>query len=73
MCSSDLDNKPSADLLAVAGMDEATAYALAEHKIVSRENLADLATDELVELALDGIDETRASALIMAARQADAA
>jgi len=67
------DNKPSADLLSVAGMDEATAYALAEHKIVTRENLADLATDELVELALDGIDEARASALIMAARQADAA
>jgi hypothetical protein len=27
-----------------------------------------LATDELVELAIDGVDEARAAALIMAAR-----
>ena len=67
------EHKPSADLLTVPGLDEATAYALAQHRIVTRENLADLATDELVELAIDGVDETRASALIMAARQADAA
>jgi transcription termination/antitermination protein NusA len=62
------DHKPAADLLAVEGMDEATAYALAGHGIVTRENLADLATFELVEL--DVMDEARASTLIMAARQA---
>ncbi|HEX3895989.1 MAG TPA: transcription termination factor NusA [Rudaea sp.] len=64
------DNKPSDDLLAVDGMDDDTAYQLAQHKIVSRQDLADLATDELTELAIDGIDEKRASDLIMAARAA---
>jgi transcription termination/antitermination protein NusA len=64
------DHKPAEDLLAVDGMDEATAYALAGHDIVTRENLADLATFELVELELEGMTEARASALIMAARQA---
>ena len=67
------DNKPADDLLAVDGMDETTAYELARHKIVTRQDLADLATDELVELAIEGIDEKRASDLIMAARaQAEA-
>jgi len=67
------DNKPADDLLAVDGMDETTAYELAQHKIVTRQDLADLATDELVELAIEGIDEKRASDLIMAARaQAEA-
>jgi N utilization substance protein A len=64
------DNKPSDDLLAVDGMDDDTAYQLAQHKIVSRQDLADLATDELTELAIDGVDEKRASDLIMAARAA---
>jgi len=62
------ENKPAEDLLAVEGMDETTAYELAQHKIVTRQDLADLATDELVELAIDGVDEKRASDLIMAAR-----
>ena len=62
------DNKPAEDLLGVDGMDESTAFALAEHGVITRENLADLATDELMELAIDGMDEDRARALIMAAR-----
>jgi N utilization substance protein A len=62
------DNKPAEDLLGVDGMDEATAFALAEHGVITRENLGDLATDELMELAIDGMDEDRARALIMAAR-----
>jgi len=62
------DNKPAEDLLGVEGMDETTAFALAEHAVVTRENLADLATDELMEFAIDGMDEDRAAALIMAAR-----
>ncbi|HET8942285.1 MAG TPA: transcription termination factor NusA [Rudaea sp.] len=67
------DNKPDADLLDLPGMDETTAYALAEHKILTRQDLADLATDELVELAINGVDEARAGELIMAARADKAA
>jgi len=67
------DNKPGEDLLGVPGMDESVAYALAQHKIVTRQDLADLATDELVELAIDGVDEDLARDLIMAARADKAA
>ena len=59
--------KPDDDLLAVEGMDEDTAYALAEKGVISRENLGDLATDELLEMLPD-LDEARASDLIMTAR-----
>jgi N utilization substance protein A len=64
------DNKPADDLLAVDGMDDDTAYQLAQHKVITRQDLADLATDELAEFAIEGVDEQRASALIMAARAA---
>ncbi len=64
------DNKPADDLLAVEGMDDDTAYQLAQHKVITRQDLADLATDELAEFAIEGVDEQRASALIMAARAA---
>jgi transcription termination/antitermination protein NusA len=60
------DVKPADDLLAVEGMDAETAFALAEAGIMTAENLADLATDELVEAVK--MDDARASALIMAAR-----
>ena len=63
------EHKPADDLLGMATMDEELAYALAQHGIVTRENLADLATDELIELAIEGIDEERAAELIMAARE----
>ena len=63
------EHKPADDLLELDTMDEALAYELAQHGIVTRENLADLATDELVELAIDGVDEDRAAELIMAARE----
>jgi len=66
------DNKPAEDLLEVEGLDEPTAFALAEHGVITRENLADLATDELMEFAIDGMDEKRAAALIMAAREQQA-
>ena len=62
------EHKPADDLLAVEGVEESLAYELASNGVVTRENLADLATDELVELRIDGIDEERAAALIMAAR-----
>ena len=60
------DVKPADDLLALEDMDEDTAYALAAAGVVTCENLADLATDELLESVQ--MDEARASALIMAAR-----
>jgi N utilization substance protein A len=58
---------PAEDLLALDGMDEDTAYQLAEAGMATCEALADLATDELLE-KLPDLGEERASALIMAAR-----
>ena len=58
--------KPAEDLLAVEGMDEDTAYALAEAGVITAENLADLATDELLEMV--EMEEAAASQLIMSAR-----
>ncbi|WP_395684415.1 transcription termination factor NusA [Dokdonella sp.] len=63
------EHKPAQDLLAVEGMEEGLAFELASHGIVTRENLADLATDEFMELGIEGIDEDQAAALIMAARE----
>jgi transcription termination/antitermination protein NusA len=60
------EHKPADDLLALPGMDEATAYALAARGIQSREDLAELAADEIADI--DGVDEERAAALILAAR-----
>jgi N utilization substance protein A len=59
--------QPSEDLLAVDGMDEDTAYQLAEAGFATCEALADLATDELLE-SLPDLGEERASKLIMSAR-----
>ena len=60
------EHKPDDSLLAVEGMDEATAYAMAAAGIRTRDDLADLATDELTDV--EGMTEERAAALIMAAR-----
>ncbi len=54
------------DLLALEGMDDATAHQLAAKGISTQDDLAELAIDELVELT--GMDEERAKALIMTAR-----
>ena len=62
------ENAPAEDLLALEGMDEATAYALAAKGVRTAEDLSDLAVDELVELGIEGLDEERAGALILAAR-----
>src|SRR5690606_38508541 len=67
------EHQPAEDLLAVEGMDESLAFELASHGIVTRENLADLATDEFMELGIEGIDEQQAAGLIMAARAAEPA
>jgi N utilization substance protein A len=60
------EHQPSEELLSLPGMDEATAYALASREVVTVDDLADLAVDDLIEI--DGMDEDRAAALIMAAR-----
>lgn len=60
----DAELKPADDLLAL--VDEGVAYQLAEGGVITRENLADLATDELLEIV--AMDETRAAQLIMEAR-----
>ena len=64
------EHKPADDLIAVEGMDEALAYTLAQHGVVTSQDLADLATDELMEFGVEGMDEDRAAALIVAARAA---
>jgi N utilization substance protein A len=54
------------DLLKLDGMDTQLAAKLAEGGVTKRDDLADLAVDELSEMT--GIDEERAKKLIMAAR-----
>ena len=54
------------DLLTLEGMDDATVTALTTHGIKTREDLADLAVDELIEMI--NIDTERATQLIMTAR-----
>jgi N utilization substance protein A len=58
--------QPSDDLLNLEGMDEALAYTLAGRGIVTQEDLAELAVDELMDV--EGMNEERAAALIMTAR-----
>ena len=60
------EHKPAEDLLSLDGMDEATAYALAARGVVTRDDLAELATDEITDI--EDMDEERAARLIMAAR-----
>ena len=57
---------PDDDLYDVAGMSRELASALADKGIRTREDLADLGSDELAELI--GIEEDAAGELIMAAR-----
>jgi len=54
------------DLLDLEGMDRDLAVKLADAKVFTRDDLADLGVDELVEIA--GLDESRAKDLIMKAR-----
>jgi N utilization substance protein A len=59
--------EPAADLLDLEGMDEELAVALARHGIVTREDLADQAIDDLAEIP--NLDSERAGTLILAARK----
>ena len=61
------EHQPAEDLLSLEGMDDELAFALAARGVVTREDLADLATDELADL--ENVDESRAAALIMEARK----
>ncbi len=54
------------DLLSLEGMDAQTAKQLASQGVSTRDDLADLAVDDLIELT--GMDKGRAAKLIMAAR-----
>jgi N utilization substance protein A len=57
---------PSKELLELEGMDNDLALRLAAKSIVTLDDLAELAVDELIEL--ESMDEQRAAALIMKAR-----
>ncbi|HUJ24813.1 MAG TPA: transcription termination factor NusA, partial [Myxococcales bacterium] len=59
--------EPAEDLLGLKGMDRALAYRLAERGVVTREDLAEQSVDELLDV--EGMDEQRASELIMTARE----
>ena len=61
------EHQPAEDLLTLEGMDEATAYVLASRGVRTREDLAELAVDEITDI--EDMDEARASALIMEARR----
>lgn len=61
------ENEPAEDLLNMQGMDRELAFVLASKGVITMEDLADLATDELLEMV--GLDEERATALIMKARE----
>jgi N utilization substance protein A len=56
----------SEDLLNLDGMEKSLAAKLAQQGVHTRDDLADLSVDELVEMA--GIDDERAKALISVAR-----
>lgn len=60
------ENRPAKDLLGLEGMTERLAYVLAERGIRTQEELAELSTDELIEV--DDMGEEVAAALIMTAR-----
>lgn len=61
------NKKPADDLLGLELMNDKLAYILADKGIRTRDDLADLATDELLELV--DMDEADASDLIMEARK----
>ncbi len=58
--------KPAQDLLSLEGMEKEIAFELASRGIVTREDLADQAVDELADI--EALEPERAAELIMAAR-----
>ncbi|MGY8814174.1 MAG: transcription termination factor NusA [Gammaproteobacteria bacterium] len=61
-----VETGPAEDLLAMDGMNESIAYELAAKGIITVEDLADQAVDELMEI--EGMNEETAGKLIMTAR-----
>jgi N utilization substance protein A len=59
-------SEPAADLLSMDGMDPDMAKLLASKAVITMEDLAELAVDELIELVK--MDEEKAKTLIMTAR-----
>ncbi len=59
--------EPAEDLLSLEGMEKGLAFILASKGVVTREDLAELATDDLLEITED-LGEEEAAALIMKAR-----
>jgi N utilization substance protein A len=62
------EHQPADDLLSLEGMDDETAFALASHGIRTADDLGELGAGEVVEFGIEGMDEARAAALILAAR-----
>ncbi|TQV87821.1 transcription termination factor NusA [Aliikangiella coralliicola] len=60
------DSEPAEDLLNMDGMDRHLAFVLASKGIITMEDLAEQAVDELIDIP--EIDEERAAQLIMTAR-----
>ena len=61
------ETEPAEDLLELEGMEKSLAYLLASKGVVTREDLAELATDDLLEIHTEMTEED-AAALIMKAR-----
>lgn len=59
-------NEPAKDLLEMEGMDKHLAYVLASKGIVTMEDLAEQAVDDILDV--EGMDAERAAQLIMTAR-----
>lgn len=61
------DRQPADDLLNMEGMEQALAFRLASHDVVTQEDLAELAIPDLLDIVED-LGEERAAELIMTAR-----
>lgn len=62
-----LEVEPAQDLLEMEGMDKHTAYILANHGVITREDLAEQSVDDLLEIG--EINKEKAAKLIMTARK----
>ncbi|MEE9492561.1 MAG: transcription termination factor NusA [Gammaproteobacteria bacterium] len=62
------DKAPAEDLLAMVGMDKELAYKMASKGIITMEDLAEQAVDDLMD-DIEDMTEERAGALIMKARE----
>jgi transcription termination/antitermination protein NusA len=60
------NQEPAEDLLNLEGLDRALAYRLASKGVCTLEDLAEQGVDDLTDI--EGLDDEKAGALIMAAR-----